>query len=198
MPPNGLEEFREVLSDVKSITTWAIGGTVVAPLADLVLHVGAPWPNGVPVVTSLVELASMICVFHFWRSKNQKQLKTRLVITLLVLFVSLFGYLFLIDSYTFVNPATSRRFAKGFCVLPEIETMIPTQIANPEAALAGNEYREEEVWTAGSITGVRIVLLMTWLLVFSSLAAFIGTFVIAQRRRRPRVRAQGGVRSPLH
>src|ERR1700752_75635 len=189
MPQNGLQEFREILSDVKSLTTWAIGGVVARPLVDLVLHTGPPWPKGVAVITSMVELISLMFVFHFWTGKNQKAISFRLTLSFMILLIGFFGYLFLFASYTFVNPATSARYAKGFVVKPEVAAMVPDLIRTPEAALAGLEYREEEVWTGGSIVAVRIVLLAVWLLTFGSIAAFIGTFVLAQRRRRRRARA---------
>jgi len=193
MAKSGLEEFREVITDVRGITSWAVNGAVVAPLADLVLHLGAPWPTGVPIITSLVELISLICVFHFWVRKSLKKLTRRMVIALAALLISFFGYLYLFDTYTFVNPATSKRYAKGFRVRPEIQALIPDQIKSPEEALSGLEYREEEVWTIGSITAVRLTLLAAWVLMFGSLSVFIGTFVMAQRRRVVRGRAQDGV-----
>jgi hypothetical protein len=189
MPGSGLEEFREVISDVRSITSWAVGGAVAAPLADLVLHIGAPWPPGVPLITSLVELASLICVFHFWVGLAQRRLTTRILVALVAVLISSLAYLYLFDTYTFVNPATSKRYAKGFVVRPDIEAMLHRELSSPEEALAGLEYREEEVWTAGSITAARLTLLATWLLAFGSLSTFLGTFVIAQRRRRVRRRA---------
>jgi hypothetical protein len=56
MAKTGLKEFKEVVTDVKSLPSLVVNAAVVAPLADFVLHLGAPWPGGVPVITSLVEL----------------------------------------------------------------------------------------------------------------------------------------------
>lgn len=196
MAKSGLEEFREVITDVRSLTSWAVGGAVAAPLFDFVLHLGAPWPTGVPIITSLVELLSLICIFHFWFRKSQKKLTKRLVIALIILLVSFFSYLYLFDSYTFTNPATSKRYSKGFIVRPEIQALIPAPFESPEKALSGLEYKEEEVWTTGSITATRLLLLATWLLMFSSLSVFIGTFVMAQRRKVVRGSARDGAPSP--
>jgi hypothetical protein len=183
MVRTGLEEFREVITDFKSLTSWGVKGAVVAPLADLVVHIGAPWPQGVPVITSVLELITLICVFHFWFGKSYKQLTKKIKVFLIVLCVTFFGYLYLLDTYTFVNPASSKRYAKGFFVLPNVQRLIPSEFKSPEEVLSNSEYKEEEVWTAGSITAARLTLLAVWLTMFASLSGLIGTFIMAQRRK---------------
>lgn len=186
MPKSGLQEFREVIVDVRNLGSWVLKTAVAAPLADFVLHVGAPWPSAVPIITSLVELISLICIFHFWFRKTQKQLARRMLISVIILIVSCSSYIYLFGFYTFVNPATSKRYATGFVVRPDIQALIPNEFSSPEEALRGSEYREEDVWTVGSITAARLALLAAWVLVFASLSVFLGTFVIGQRRKRVR------------
>jgi hypothetical protein len=186
MAKTGLQEFKEVISDYKSAISWVVKGAVAAPLADFVLHLGAPWPLGVPVITSVVELIILILTFHFWRAKSQKFLTRCMLAVLVILTVSFGTYLYLFDSYTFVNPATSKRYAKGFVPRSEIERLIPQQFNSLDAALAGAEYKEEDIWTSNSLTAARLALLGTWLTLFGSLAAFLSTFVLAQRKRKVR------------
>jgi uncharacterized surface protein with fasciclin (FAS1) repeats len=183
MARTGLEEFREVIGDFKSLTSWTVKGAVVAPLADLVLRVGAPWPDGVPVITSVLELITLICVFHFWFGKSHKQLTRLMKVFLVIVCVSFFGYLYLLDTYTFVSPASSKRYAKGFIELPNVKRLIPAEFKTADEVLRNSEYKEEEVWTAGSITAARLVLLAVWLTLFASLSVLIATFIMAQRRK---------------
>ena len=185
-PQTGLGEFREVVSDFRSVTSWTLNGTVVAPLADIALHLGAPWPSGVPIITSIVELTTVVAAFHFWSRDTQVQLTRRIRIMLVLLCFSFFSYLYLFDTYTFVNPATSKRYAKGFVVRPEIQELIPQHFKTAEDALRGSEYVAEDIWERRSITNVRLLLLVDWLLMFVALSGFIGTFVMAQRRRAAR------------
>lgn len=191
MAKTGLDEFRDAITDYKAVLSWIVKGAVAAPLADFVLHLGAPWPTGVPVITSVVELIVLIGIFHFWHAKSQKRLTRRMVMALVFLLISFAGYLYLFDSHTFVNPATSKRYAKGFVIRPEIQAAIPDQISSAETALAGAEYKEEDVWTANSLTAARLSLLATWLFLFGSLSGFIGIFVLAQRKRKVREPASG-------
>jgi uncharacterized surface protein with fasciclin (FAS1) repeats len=183
MARTGLEEFREVIADFKSLTSWTVKGAVVAPFADLALRVGAPWPDGVPVITSVLELLTLICVFHFWFGKSHKQLTRWMKVFLIIVCVSFFGHLYLLDTYTFVSPVSSKRYAKGFIVLPNVQRLIPAEFKTPDEVLRNSEYKEEEVWTAGSITAARLVLLAVWLTMFASLSALIATFIMAQRRK---------------
>src|SRR5262249_10542632 len=117
---------------------------------------------------------------------SQTQLSKKMIIALIILTISLFTYLFLLDSFTFVNPSTSRRYAKGFTIKPDIQQLIPEYFKSAEEALNGLEGKEEEVWTLPSITAIRLTLLSSWLLVFTSLSIFIGTFIMAQRRKKVR------------
>ena len=183
MARTGLEEFREVIADFKSLTSWTVKGAVVAPLVDLVLRVGAPWPDGVPVITSVLELITLICVFHFWFGKSHKQLTKLIKVFLIIVCVSFFGHLYLLSTYTFVSPASSKRYAKGFILMPHVKRLIPTEFKTADEVLQNSEYKEEEVWTAGSITAARLTLLAVWLTMFASLSALIATFIMAQRRK---------------
>lgn len=186
MPRTGLDEFRDVITDYKTTISWVVKGAITAPLADFVLHIGAPWPAGVPIITSVTELIILISIFHFWRGKSQKVFKRLMIGALIVLVISFAAYLYLFDSYTFVNPAKSKRYAKGFVVRDEIQNLIPRQIESVDAALRGAEYEAGSVFTESSLTAARLALLASWLVLFASLSAFIGTFVLAQRRRRVR------------
>jgi hypothetical protein len=186
MPRTGLDEFRDAITDYKTTISWVVKGAVAAPLADYVLHIGAPWPDGVPIMASVTELIILISLFHFWRGKSQKVLTRLMVVALIVLVISFAGYLYLFGSYTFVKPGKSQRYVKGFVVRPEIQQTIPQRIQSVDAALRGAEYEEGSIFTESSLTAARLVLLATWLILFASLSAFIGTFVLAQRKRRVR------------
>lgn len=182
MPKTGLQEFRALLSDFKSLTSLTIGGAIAAPLVDLALKVGPPWPQGVPFISSISELLALIYIFHFWFSKSRKKLKTRMVVFLILCCLSLLMYLVLYSSYTFVSPATSNRYVKGFVLRPEVQELITNEFTEDDA-LVGAEYDPKEVWKPWSITAMRVAILSFWLMMFVSLSIFIGTFVMVQRSR---------------
>lgn len=190
-PVTGLDEFRAALLDYKSISSWAMAGSVAVPLVDYVMRLGPPWPwaGGVPIITSVAELLTLICAFHFW-SRSSRKGSSRQMVLLIVLLVICFGaYLYCNSTYTFASPVDNEKHAKGFTLRPDVAPLIAPDYT-PDDALESAEYRPEEVWTASSITIMRLTLLFLWLLSFISLSAAIASFVLYHRRRPVR----GGVR----
>jgi hypothetical protein len=179
---SGLAEFKEVISDFRSLTSWAVGSAVAAPLADLALKLGPPWPTGVPIITALAELLALICIFHYWFSAGLKTHRRRMLITLLVLCLSFITYFALFSEFTYAPSALDERQVKGFVLRADVAPVINDQFTTDDA-LEGAEYKADQVWKAWSITVMRLTILVTWLVLFVSLGVFIGTFIIAQRRR---------------
>lgn len=180
---SGLQEFKDVLADFKSITSYAVTGTIAAPLADFALNLGPPSPAGVQLLTSVVELVTLISVFHFWFGASQKRLKRRITALLIVLCLSFFGYMILSGYVTFTNPSDSKRYAKGLVVRADVRELIPEPFKDADDALQNYEYEPSRIWETWSITAANVLLLVNWIVLFASLSAFIGTFVISQRHR---------------
>jgi hypothetical protein len=185
MPPpprSGLDEFRAVIADYRSIGPWAIGGTVFVPLVDYILRLGPPWPEGIAGITSVTELLVLMCVFHFGFRSGYKRVSRRMIVSLVVLTVCFGAYLYLNSYFTYTAGATGEKFVKGFIVRPDVAPLINSDFT-PDDALAGSEYRAESVWTGDSITAMRLLLLLLWLTSFCSLATAIASFIIYHRRR---------------
>ena len=181
---SGLEEFRAVIADYKSIGPWAMGGTVFVPLVDYVLRLGPPWPEGVAIITSIVELLVLIVVFHFGFGSGYKRVSRRMMVSLVLLVVSFGAYLYFNSSFTFTAGASADKFVKGFVLRPDVVPLITSDFTVDDA-LRSSEYRPEAVWTENSITAMRLILLSVWLVSFVLLSMTIASFVIYQRRRRP-------------
>jgi hypothetical protein len=183
MARTGLEEFKEVMSDFRSVTFYTVNGVVIAPLADLALKIGPPWPAGIPVITSLAELLALIFVFHYWfKRRNQKRLRKRMTIALCFASLSFILYMFLFSLFTFSPPSTRNKAVKGFVVRTDIKPLIDNSFTESDA-LKGAEYDATEVWTEWSITTMKCILLVVWLTLFTGLSVFIGTFIMAQRMK---------------
>lgn len=178
----GLDEFREVATDVRSISPWIIGGAVAVPLVDVVLQIGPPWPTGIGLVTSALELIVIICAFHFWHRISYRRATRVMLITLACLIVFFGAYLYFSNAYVFSSPSDGQRYVKGFVLREDIVPLIRKDYTAADA-LAGAQYRPDEVWTSSSITLMQLNLLLLWAISFTALSLFIATFVIYQRRR---------------
>jgi hypothetical protein len=178
-----LDDFRQALIDYRNISAWAMGGAVAVPLVDYVARLGPPWPwaAGVPIITSIVELLTLILVFHFCSRSRRKAVSRRLVLMLVLLLVGFGTYLYVNSSFTFSSPVDGDKHVKGFALKPDVAPLITAEYSEDDA-LKGVEYRPEEVWTASSISLVRLSLLFLWLLSFACLSGIIASFVLFHRR----------------
>jgi TctA family transporter len=183
-PVTGLDEFRAALLDYKSISSWAMGGTVAVPLVDYVMRLGPPWPwaGGVPITTSVAELLTLICVFHFWSRSSRKAVSRRMVILIILLVICFGAYLYHNSTFTFFTPV-GEKLVKGFTLRSDEAPLIPSVYPTADDALEGAEYRPDLVWTSSSITAMRLTLLFLWLFSFVSLSAAIASFTLYHRRR---------------
>jgi hypothetical protein len=180
-PRSGLEEFRAVIADYKSIGPWAMGGTVFVPLVDYVLRLGPPWPDGLAILTCVAELLMLMAVFHFGFGSTREHVSRRMIVLVLLMVICFGVYLYLGSMFIFTAPG-DERFIRGFTLRPEVQAVIG-QNYSVEDALNGYEYRADAIWTKGSITAMRLILLSLWLLSFSFLSGTIASFVIYHRRR---------------
>lgn len=184
-PATGLEEFRAAILDYKNISSWAMGGSLAVPLVDYLTRLGPPWPwtGAVPIITSVAELLTLICVFHFSSRASRKTTSSTLIVLITLLVVSFGGYLYANSTYTFTSPVDGEKVVKGFKIRDDVAPMLRPDFTE-EDALMGAEYRVEEVWTSSSITAARLILLVLWLFSFICLSAALAVFVLHHRRRR--------------
>jgi len=102
----------------------------------------------------------------------------------IALLVGCFGaYLYLNSVFTFTAGANAAKYVKGYAVRPDVAPLITADFTIDDA-LASSEYSAEAVWTQGSITTMRMILLVLWLASFALLSTTISSFVIYHRRKR--------------
>ena len=180
--PTGLDEFKSVIKDYRSLTFYQVNGTLVLPLADFATKVGPPWPPFSPLWTTLVETIVLLVLFQSSFQSTKKVLVTTMRRALLFSFVS--AILFLIGNSMFVFDSKNvPKDVKGFVVIDDVKPVL-TPVFKEQDALEGANWDPTKVWTLWSITVVRVGLFVTWIALFGSLTRAIGAFVILQRRPR--------------
>lgn len=196
MAKNGIEEFKEVMADFRGVTSLLAKGAVAAPFADIILRqfdtsLGPPWPPGVLIITSVAELLILMCVFNFFFKAKAKTLDKLIVGALVALCITFVGYLLLFSHFTEPHPKTHKLMVLGYEPVSEDMRQAFAEGYTNNQALEENEYTPARIWTERSITNIRVGILLLWLVAFISLSAFIGLFVIAQRRKEVRSVAGG-------
>ncbi|HKP76080.1 MAG TPA: hypothetical protein VJT67_11090, partial [Longimicrobiaceae bacterium] len=190
---NGLDQFKHVVNDFRSVAGLATKAAVAVPLASLFSDIGPPWPSSVAVgvITPLLELLVLLVAFEFWNASPQKQQRRRIIVFTAVLAVAFGGYLWITSSYTTPHPAGGM-VVHGYRLDPEVRSLLGADYTVNDA-LEGAGYDPTRVWTPGSVTMVRFTLLASWLTAFASVAGIIAVFVMHQgsrqaprRRSRPR------------
>jgi len=189
MVKTGLQEFKETVSDFRSVTALALNSSVAAPLVALVMDIGPPWPTGAPIITSFAELIVLITIFHFWYGNSRRRISKRMVMALVVLCVGFVVYMALFDSFTFSPKGSKDKDVRGFVVQEEVRKVLSAEHITADDALRESEYDPNRVWEPWSVTTIRIAILTSWLILFVSLSVFVGTFVMYQRKRSIKMRA---------
>jgi hypothetical protein len=184
---NGLEEFKEVMADFRSLTSLATKGAVAVPFADLVLRqfdtgISPPWPPGILIITSIAELLTLIFVFNFFFKSTRKALNKLMLALITVLCLSFVGYLYLFSTYTEKHPKTKQAVILGYEPVNNDIKQAFAEGYTVNQMLEENEFAPEKIWTQNSITIIRIVILLVWLVVFVSFSSFVASFVMLQRR----------------
>lgn len=179
---NGLTEFKETLTDFRQLGSLAIKLAIAAPLADIGLNLGPPPKNSVAILTSLMEFAAIVWVFHFWHDAEARKLNVRMKAALALFCFGILGSLILLQRFTVLPGQGRERVIEGITLRPDVRLLLGPSYA-PEDALRDSEYDPDKVWTSGSVAVLRTIVTAVWLLTFVSLAVYLTTFILLQRRR---------------
>jgi len=176
----GLDGFKELLKEFRELGLWAAGGATV-PFAAHLVSLSPPWPKGIVVVTSLVELIALVFVYQFVKSARRRTVNRILMAGTLVM--TLAGAVYLVGNsiYTYEVPTTKERFIKGYVCTENAQLVFKGKCPVLDLDdLATANYEAERLWTAASIATTRVSLVFFWLAAFVALSAVIGSFVVYQ------------------
>jgi hypothetical protein len=177
-----LHEFGEVLADFRNLSSVALKGAFLAPMATIWLNVAPPPVSVTSVATSVLQLLAAIWVFQFWYAAAQSLLESRMKIAILCFALGLVSFLGLNQLFV-VSPGPDQgRIIEGYKVRPDVAPILSSSYGADDA-LRDNEYDPQKVWTGQSISVVTDALLLLWILTFASLAISLTTFILLQKRR---------------
>ena len=175
------QDFWSFISDHRSITSWVAKAFIAAPLIDIILGFGPPWPTGtaVSVLTSLVEALVLMGSFMFWKRVTWRRstFLTGIAFAILLFLI----YILLFDLFVYSAPSEEAREVKGFRYRGDIESMIYMGATERELLQSGG-YDPLMVWAPWTVYTMRVVVLISWLSGFVALAITMSSFVLSQRR----------------
>ncbi|KYF81996.1 hypothetical protein BE11_21160 [Sorangium cellulosum] len=173
---SGMGSLRELLVDVKTLSGWAAKGIIAAPLVDVLLGFGPPWPRQLPVITSCAELLTLLLVLSYLGGRSAKALTGSMSKFAAVTGFCFIAYAVLSSQLIFTAP-TGERFSSGLSLRPDIAPLI-TASYTPTEALRDGGWDPEAVWTRGSITAARTAMILVWISMFCSFVACLGIFAL--------------------
>ncbi len=177
-----MENFRKFILDFNSLTSWLAKGAILAPFLTIVYSLGPPYPSltAACIITSLLQLLSLMYVFTFWSKLNQNKLQRLFKINLLLFCLGFILYILLFQFFT--KPAGSQTDLEvtGFVVKQEIKEILASDFTIDDA-FEGSSYNPIKIWEPWSVYTMRTILLVSWLLMFTCITFSIALFALMQR-----------------
>ena len=185
-PMTGLDEFKRVLGEYKSLSLWAAGSSVIFPFIASFLSVIPPWPDGLNVITAVVQLGALIVAYQTNSPRRASQnVKLWAILGLIVVL----AYIVIFTLFTVYIPYTKRSIVIGFQCLPDAQQLSDHRWYGGTCPFLGLEelkavaFDEFLLWTKLSIATTRMLLIALWFSIFICLAFLIGQFLVYQMKR---------------
>lgn len=189
----GLDEFKSVLAEYRSVALWAGLSTSSVPFIAAFAGVTPPWPDGIAYMTAVVQLIGIILTLKLYSDADKRSIGRNLSILTVVILVLLLSYIFVFSQFTIFDPARNGRIVIGYECTAKVLQAYP-ELTCPSVGfeeLRNAAFKEAELWTMLSISVVRTAIVAIWFLLFLSLAALVGQFLAFQRKRVVRRKAAG-------
>lgn len=177
----GLVGFKELLSEFRGLSIWAVGGSLAVPFAAAVASLSPPWPPAIVLVTAVAELVALIYVYQFLKSAKRRSINRIIAATGPALVILGAAYLVGVSLYTYEVPTTKQRFVKGYVCTEEAVSVFKQKC--PDLGideLKQAEYDADRLWTSRSLAMTRLAIVALWLAAFVALSILVGSFLVYQ------------------
>jgi hypothetical protein len=191
----GLDEFFDVIKDVRRVALFCAGGLILLPVAASLGGYAPPWPKGITTITTLMEMAVVITAFQLSAGKPRRVASRRVVLSLCAMVFFSLIYLGLNAVFVVTIPNSDVQIVLGCglsrsaLLVQRLPADLPLLDACPgefASLLASAQYETDKIYTRLSVSAIRVCLVIAWLGAFASFASLTGVFVTFQRRARKR------------
>jgi hypothetical protein len=171
-----------LLEQLRSPFLWAFVGGTALPFTGAFIGLSPPWPRGAAVITAIVTVTAIILFFSLLKQVSFRSLIRSTILSAVVLAILASSYLVAISLFTYQTPTTMEHWAKGYVCSAESLVVYKDKCPNLGIdELREAEFEAERLWTAQSVTVVRLILLLLWLAAFVAISAIMGC-LLAHRR----------------
>jgi hypothetical protein len=197
VPPQDQSVLGPVAAHVADV--WKLFGIFLGLAASPVLldwlaNMGPPWPHrsGVAYFTVIVLLIVIIVTYSNWQnvalSRQQARINQLAVVTVITLVLFAFFFSFFVAN----APDAAHQIAKGFTLTPEWQKILtegkfpdgkPFPINGIESLLKANAWKAENIYPAWQVYTVNLILLLSWLGFYASVASLASLFVLRERKK---------------
>jgi hypothetical protein len=183
-----LAVFRNILREYRALIACAVGGSTI-PLAAAFGSLTPAWPSAISGVTAVAQLVVLVLVFQSLRFARRKVVTRAMIRATAILCILFPAYLALIALFTYAEPHSGLRFTKGFICTQDATLVFQDKcplLTYDEIAVAN--YEEDRIWTPTSLTAMKLIIVITWLVCFGTLSVTLASFVVfqtAQKADRP-------------
>ncbi|MGZ8330271.1 MAG: hypothetical protein ACXWVA_04405 [Rhodoplanes sp.] len=185
----GLDEFKRVLSEYKNLSLWAGGASVIFPFIASFLSVIPPWPAGLNIITSVMQLGALVVSYQTFRN-TARSVSRNVKLWAALGFMVVLIYMVAFTMLTVYVPYAQRSIVIGFQCLPDAQHVFDQSQYIAKCPFLGVEelsavaFNEFQLLTKFSIAIARMLLIALWFAIFICLAFLIGQFLVYQMRRR--------------
>jgi hypothetical protein len=182
MKATGLDNFHTIWVEYRRL--WIGLASASIPFFAAFSGVAPPWPRQIALLTAVFQLMVVMYVYQT-QSRSPRDTVTRNMRWSALLFsTAFFIYLFIFSTFAIYIPGRHEYLVVGFeCTEKASETYGSSCPFLGLRELAEAQYDEFVLWTRFSISTTRTVLTAMWCLFFVGLSAFIGQFIVFQKRQ---------------
>ncbi|MEI8698160.1 hypothetical protein [Mesorhizobium sp. ISC15] len=180
----GLDSFKEVLAEYRSLALWAGVSSVSIPFFAAFAGVAPPWPNRIALMTAVFQLIGLILSFQLYYSAKRRVVTKAIIVMTLASCILLLLYIFLFSIFAVSVGGAQKYIIVGYeCTTKAAATYGKECQGIGYEELRAAQFNEFVIWTRMSIAVVRTALTSIWLAFFLSLSSVIALFLVFQRSR---------------
>lgn len=156
-------------------------GFATIPLMASFAAVEPPWPPAIGELSGAAVLIASLVAWE-WAKGTEQSRHFWMIAGIVATLIGLVGYLYLYSQFVDVVPGSTARILRGYECTANAKVVYGTSCPNlPSDALEGAEWESTELWTRNSITKVRMMLALAWLIFTCGLVIVVGSVVAGRK-----------------